>query len=174
MRELAITKELSTNKSFLSVSNQVASLEADGKQVSSVYLGCKMYNVSALAFSQFKRAVQAETKVQLLVAAIAIKRYQLKYGETPPSLTALVPDILTELPIDYFDGKPLRYKKTGANEFRLWSVGENFRDDGGNADGYDTRRRWEQGDDLVWLQPATPEEVSAYLDAHRPVNPISK
>src|SRR5262245_52643943 len=44
--------------------------------------------------------------------ALAAERYRRKYGDWPPSLTDLVPHYLPAVPLDPFDGKPLRYRQT--------------------------------------------------------------
>jgi len=45
-------------------------------------------------------------------------------------LDALVPQFLSRVPHDVIDGQPLRYHRT-ADQFVLYSVGWNERDDGG-------------------------------------------
>ena len=47
-------------------------------------------------------------------------------------LTALVPDYLDEVPIDYFDGRALRLKHA-AEGLLVYSVGEDGADDGGDS-----------------------------------------
>jgi len=41
--------------------------------------------------------------------ACAIERFHLKYKKFPQKLEQLVPEFLPKIPIDPFDGKPLRY-----------------------------------------------------------------
>jgi hypothetical protein len=45
-------------------------------------------------------------------------------------LTALTPEFMAEVPLDEFDGKPLRYRREDEG-FILYSVGTNLVDDGG-------------------------------------------
>jgi hypothetical protein len=61
--------------------------------------------------------------------AVAAERYRRKHGNWPPSLADLVPQYLSAVPRDPFDGKPLRYRKTdrGAIIYSLY-------DDGNGAD----------------------------------------
>src|SRR5207253_607663 len=47
----------------------------------------------------------AEMQRQLLITAIAIRRYQLIHLENPPALSSLVPDLLRSAPRDPMDGK---------------------------------------------------------------------
>lgn len=112
-----------------------------------------------------QRAMRAETERSVCVCAIALKRYSLRYGKFPDTLDALVPEFLSSVPIDYMDGKPLRYRLNADGSFTLYSVGEDGKDDGGDTallpDRTSTRNLWDRKD-FVWPSPATPEEVEAY------------
>ncbi len=48
-------------------------------------------------------------KLRVLETYIALKAYQQAHSRLPESLQALVPEILPSVPIDPFDGKPLKY-----------------------------------------------------------------
>jgi len=76
--------------------------------------------------------VRTETLKQMLITAIALKRFQIKYGQAPPGLKALVPEFLSAVPHDYMDGNSLRYRLNDDGSFALYSVGEDGRDDGGD------------------------------------------
>ena len=98
-----------------------------------------------------------ETQRQMTLAAIALKRYELAHSHFPGSLQELVPQYLSELPRDYMDGKPLRYRR--ANEsFALYSVGDDGTDDGGDPTSQPPRKVlysiWD-GRDAVWPQAAS-------------------
>ncbi len=55
-------------------------------------------------------------------AALAARAYESDFGELPGTLEALVPDFMSAVPSDPFDGAPIRYSR----ERRvIWSVGEN-------------------------------------------------
>lgn len=56
----------------------------------------------------------------LLDATLALRRYHAKHGELPDSLAELTPEFLPMVPVDYFDGAPLRYSKA---ERVVWAVG---------------------------------------------------
>jgi hypothetical protein len=59
---------------------------------------------------------------------LALRAYQIERGELPQTLEALVPDYLDAVPLDDFDGEPLRYSR----ERRVvYSVGTDLRDAGG-------------------------------------------
>jgi len=111
-----------------------------------------------------KRSFQAQTQAEMAVCAIALKRYQLKHGKYPDTLSGLVPEFLARHPIDYMDGGKLRYRVEG-EDFTLWSVGVDGRDDGGNpgtveADGK-PRQMW-RAPDAVWPRPASDDEIREY------------
>jgi hypothetical protein len=112
-----------------------------------------------------KKAMLAETQRELAVTAIALKRHFRKHGEYPKDLGGLVPDFLAALPIDWMDGKPLRYKRTTPKSFRLWSVGQDHKDDGGDPTLKPGRTRyWTDGIDLVWPARATPAEIETFTN----------
>ncbi len=109
------------------------------------------------------RAVREETQSQMILAAIAIKRYQLRHGRLPESLTALVPELLREVPHDWFSGGPLHYRPNADGTFLLYSVGEDGKDNSGDPRSTNSvaQPSFYNGRDLVWPMPATPEEVQA-------------
>ncbi|MBI4023364.1 MAG: hypothetical protein HY360_00180 [Verrucomicrobia bacterium] len=115
-------------------------------------------------------AFRCETLRELTVAAIALKRQQLRYGKPPAALSALVPEFLSNLPCDYMDGKPLRYRLNRDGSFRLYSVGEDGRDDGGDPNPPVKEKYpnlW-NGHDVVWPTPQ-PRKKSP-LPKRPPVN----
>jgi hypothetical protein len=63
--------------------------------------------------------------------AIALTRYRLAHGAFPPKLDALVPDYLDDMPVDPFDGKPLRFV-VKSDKCLIYSVGPAGKDDGGS------------------------------------------
>lgn len=63
-------------------------------------------------------------------AAIACERFRLKNGALPESLAVLVPEFLDAVPLDPFDGQPLRFVTTSEGLI-VYSIGENGIDDGG-------------------------------------------
>ena len=110
------------------------------------------------------KAERAEVLRELALAAIALKRHQLRHHRLPPTLEALVPEFLPRPPHDWYSGQPLHYQPNADGSFVLYSVGPNGSDDHGS--GLDAK-----GDlrglfaapalDIVWPQKATPEEVAA-------------
>ena len=82
----------------------------------------------ALAGSLAKKS-QCDVQVQATRTILALRAYQLVHGNLPPDLKALVPEFLDEVPVDDFDGQPLRYS---AEKKIVYSVGRNLKDDGGD------------------------------------------
>ena len=120
----------------------------------------------AVGKSHFKFAI-FETSRRLTFTAIALHRHRLMHGKFPESLGALVPEFLAEVPRDFMDGQPLRYQLQPDGQFRLWSVGEDFKDDGGDpttvgVSSSSDQYQWLKGRDWVWPQAATEAEVTAY------------
>ncbi len=117
------------------------------------------------------KAMRAETERSLVLAAIALKRYTLRNGKLPVSLDALVPDILPAAPIDYMDGRAINYSSYPDGTFRLYSVGENAKDDGGDPallPGKTGVGNWWNRKDTVWPASALPEEITHYRKAGKP------
>lgn len=74
--------------------------------------------------------LRAHAHLDLAQTALALERYRLATGKLPPQLQDLVPLYLARVPIDPFDGNPIRYRP-GAPGYILYSVGEDARDNGG-------------------------------------------
>ncbi len=114
-------------------------------------------------------AFKYETQREMTVAAIAIKRYELRNGKLPSTLDSLIPEFLPVLPHDWMDGKILRYRLNADETFTLYSVGVNGRDDGGDPRPNQEIRwplKWE-GYDIVWPTPASDSEIAAWQSKHR-------
>ncbi len=50
---------------------------------------------------------------------VAIRRYELKNGEPPATLAALVPEFLPAVPLDPFDKMPLRYRLSAGEKLKI-------------------------------------------------------
>jgi hypothetical protein len=116
----------------------------------------------------FNKVMRVEAARQVVVTAIALKRYQLKHGSYPADLISLVPEFVPSVPLDPVDAEPLRYRPNATGTYLLYSIGENGVDDGGNPSlesGIKSSRFFWLDDralDWVWPLPATAEEVQAY------------
>jgi hypothetical protein len=72
---------------------------------------------------------KCDTQLQATRTILALRAYQLTHGKLPPDLNALVPEFLDAVPVDDFDGQPMRYS---AEKKMVYSVGKNLKDDGGD------------------------------------------
>ena len=125
------------------------------------------------------RAAEAEARRRLMVSAIALERYRGRHGSYPGDLQALVPELLPSPPLDFMDGKPLRYRLGSDGRFVLHSVGLDCVDNGGEMPSAGQwRDRLEGGPamlissdtDVVWPRPGSEaeaerghqEEINAY------------
>ena len=92
-----------------------------------------------------------------LMTTLAILRYEKANDSFPENLERLVSEgYLDSLPIDPFSDKALAYR-TDNGSFLLYSVGEDFDDDGGHHD-----NKWgrEDGDYVFWpVQYSPPSQV---------------
>jgi hypothetical protein len=80
-----------------------------------------------------RREMQGAAWMELAAAALAVERYRLARGSLPESLGQLVPGYLAAVPVDPFDGLPLRFQRTDRG-FAVYSVGEDRKDDGGKEE----------------------------------------
>ena len=91
-----------------------------------------------------------------LLTVLALMRYQKKIGRYPTSLDEVVAaGYLEKLPMDPYGDKPLIYEKT-KDSFVLYSIGLNFKDDGGEPgkSSAGRLRKWsDNGDTVFWPVP---------------------
>jgi hypothetical protein len=80
--------------------------------------------------SLFDRVTDTHALQRVTMTALALRLYRKENGRYPENLQQLVPKYLPSVPIDPYDGKPLRYRKLQMG-FKVWSVGGNRKDDGG-------------------------------------------
>jgi hypothetical protein len=86
----------------------------------------------------------------------AIKAYEIKHDRLPDTLGDLVPDYLSSVPEDAFDGRPMRYLRDHVpgmppGVWAVYSVSQGFKDEGGTA--YSVGELWNKrvrNLDLVW------------------------
>lgn len=116
-----------------------------------------------------RKTLQGETARRIVITAIALKRFQLKHGQWPDTLAELAPEFISAVPIDPYDGKPLKYHPNTDGTFLLYSVGEDGVDDGGDPASTATGSSipaWQNAKarDMVWPQPASPAEVRDFYE----------
>ncbi|MDB6056865.1 MAG: hypothetical protein JWO95_709 [Verrucomicrobiales bacterium] len=115
------------------------------------------------------KLIQNQSLVSLTVTAIALERYRLQHLNYPATLDELVPSLLKRVPVDYIDGKPVRYRSLSNGSFLLYSVGVNGVDDGGDATPMEGSgsSSFLMRKDLVWPQVASADEVKAFDEKKR-------
>jgi len=165
---------VTTNSSFVlaqrQLTNAVAKLmiptNSDGLFFDFNHLDMRsMFSPSVLSMEKYLyRAIEAETAKASVTGAIALKRYQLKHGEYPATLAALVPEFVSKVPHDPMDGQPLRYRSNQDGTFLLYSIGDDGKDDGGDPTPTGKFKGWQAGRDWVWPQPASAEEIQKFYD----------
>ncbi len=111
------------------------------------------------------RVCRTQAHCEIVVAAVALKRHHMRHKRYPGNLDELVPEFVPRIPIDYMDGKPLRYRLDG-DQFVLWSIGTNGKDDGGTPKSKPPFG-WMLGPDDVWPRAASEEEVAAHRESQK-------
>lgn len=93
---------------------------------------------SSRAISVFvAKCAERDAAMRGMALFLAVRAYEIEQKRPPILATDLVPEFLPRLPLDPFDGKPLRYvfgkvpASWGEVEWGIYSIGRNFTDDGG-------------------------------------------
>ena len=81
----------------------------------------------------------AEAVLATARTGVALELHRVSRGDYPDALSGLVPDLLPEVPLDPFDGQPLRYINDGKRVV-VYSVGLDLQDDGGSEERGTSRR----------------------------------
>jgi hypothetical protein len=80
---------------------------------------------------QAKKEATSLSRLRLSQIAIALERFRATHNnQYPNALGELSPSILPAVPVDPFDGQPLRYRKQDSG-YRLYGIGPDLKDDGG-------------------------------------------
>ncbi|MDX9980891.1 MAG: hypothetical protein RBU25_12775, partial [Lentisphaeria bacterium] len=108
------------------------------------------------------KATHRDAILRGMALFLAVRAYETEHGAPPETLDALVPDYLPRIPEDPFDGKPFRYLRRNVpglppEAWAVYSIGENFTDEGGTAYGAGTQARvpgastrYTPNPDFVW------------------------
>jgi len=75
---------------------------------------------------------ETEASARMSNLAIAITLFKQRNGTYPTTLSDLVPDFIASVPIDPFDGRPMRYLLVDDGAV-IYSVGSDFQDNGGKS-----------------------------------------
>jgi hypothetical protein len=113
------------------------------------------FKLSGLLLADFQSVFLKEATLEAMMlttkAGRACKIYKNQTGRYPETLDALVPDILDEVPIDPFTGKPLIYRLQDGC-LLIYSVGSNEKDDEGRGTYQITQLVMEKDDDWAWKE----------------------
>jgi hypothetical protein len=94
----------------------------------------RYYILSSLLLPSYANVIvkhaTTDANVQLARIALAVERFRLASGTSPENLNELVPQFLSAVPLDPFDGQPLRYHRL-AKGYVVYSIGRDGHDDGG-------------------------------------------
>jgi hypothetical protein len=163
------TRMIETNKSFQSVQSFALVTLNPGQYYSQDLHNYSAQSANAL-YASLRKAERIEIAQNVVITAIALKRYELRHHQLPATLDQLTPDLLQTVPMDCMDGEPLRYRPNADGTFLLYSVGADGVDDGGDPSlqkNIQSSNLYWQNDhalDWVWPQPATAEEIQKYYD----------
>jgi len=75
----------------------------------------------------------AQEGVDVALLSCALERYHRKHKEFPERLDSLVPEFAKKVPADIINGQPLHYSRPRGDQYILYSVGWNEKDDGGTV-----------------------------------------
>jgi RNA polymerase sigma factor (sigma-70 family) len=106
--------------------------------------------VSSAAFKAYAQSLgTAKARIRIAQALLAVRRWQLAHGtDMPPSMEAAAKEAgLRSIPIDPFDGRPIRFT-IFEGQPTVYAVGQDGRDDGGRID---NARTPDNGDVLLRL-----------------------
>ena len=93
-----------------------------------------------------------ETEFRGVILVVALERFRRAHSAYPETLDALVPETLEAAPEDPFSGRPFVYKRVG-EDYVLYSVGRNQKDDGGVS--VPQERPYRGSDDVAIHSPRT-------------------
>lgn len=81
-----------------------------------------------------KNLTLAAARREAVQVGLALERYRLAHGTYPATLRELVPTYITTVPPDPWDGGAIKYAapKSSTDRPRLYSVGRDLKDDGGD------------------------------------------
>lgn len=92
-------------------------------------VGAILYDMSLTAWILLASSSASEqVRADITRTILALQAWNMDHGQWPDDLEKLVPHYLKRVPVDAFDGKPLRYDP---NKEIVYSVGMDLKDSGG-------------------------------------------
>jgi hypothetical protein len=92
----------------------------------------------------------AQAAADTAAIACALERYRRNEGKFPDALASLIPEFMSQLPLDVLNGQPLKYRRTEDGLYVLYSAGWNETDDGGKVEVTRGGELDRQRGDWVW------------------------
>jgi hypothetical protein len=110
-----------------------------------------------------EKVARGELEMRATLTVCAIRAYALTRSQPPERLGELVPGFLPAVPIDPFDGQPLRDRREG-DGWVLWSVGKDLKDDGAGYHEFKYRawRGPRKGGDIYFKSSAAHDDLEWY------------
>jgi hypothetical protein len=102
------------------------SILLSGNPVGEIYYDMLM---PALGEKSAEKKCEMDVQLRATQTILALRADELTHGKLPENLDALVPEFLEKVPVDAFNGQPLRYSP---EKKIVYSVGKNLKDDGGD------------------------------------------
>lgn len=116
-----------------------------------------------------KKAVCWEAELRATIVVCALRSYIAAHGKPPEQLSELVPEFLSAVPTDPFDGKPLRYRREG-DVWVVWSVGSDRIDNSAewHESKYNDERNYRSGGDIYFKSTEARDDFARYLKNKNP------
>ncbi len=77
--------------------------------------------------------IRSQMSMRCAIALLAAERYRQAHGHWPKTLADLMPEYLQQVPVDAYDGAPLRFRPFSEGVL-VYSIGPDRVDNGGNLD----------------------------------------
>ncbi len=135
--ELNTAKSLELQTDFINAADSPRSaIEAAKEHELAVRCLPAQYFVSKVLLGSYSRACELSAMhiagVRCARVALAAERFRLDRSHWPAELAELVPEYIDAIPLDPFDGQPLRYKMD-SDRVAIYSIGLNGVDDRGDV-----------------------------------------
>ena len=98
----------------------------------------------------FRNDLAHMTKLEVAGIALAVERYRLANNALPEQLIDLAPRFLESVPLDPYDGQPLRYRQLDPG-FVVYSIGPDGVEDGGKERPAKQRGQQEPNYDITFI-----------------------
>lgn len=96
------------------------------------------------------RTAESFARIRLVRTALAIEEFRVRHNRLPADLSELVPEFLSVIPTDPFDGALLRYRPLDSG-YMVYSIGPDAQDDVGRETPADRRQRNKTTYDITFV-----------------------